>query len=218
MLHLYFAELARNFCASFRVFKYTTLMRTNRRVLTFCLVIFAPMLTGVSFNAVLSAPPKPAPAKDKAPTFGAVGDEPWFTQPDPKHPGKLLYELKAAGAAAQSDTDGFHGTLTSVWAKLFQNGVASAILTAPRALGGSANKSVVITGLGGVSVKSLTEPGTVLTADKMVWYATLNKIVATGHVYYRNGQNGATMRAPRMVGDTRLKSITLNYGHGKARF
>ena len=181
------------------------------------------MLAGVSFHAALSAPPKHAPpkhapAKDAPPNIGVVSTGFSFTLPDPKRPGRLLYELKAASATGQSAADGFHGTLTTVWAKLFQNGAANAILTAPRAVGGSASKSTVITATGGVSIHSLTQTGTILTADTVVWYATLNKMVATGHVYYHNGQNGATMTGPRAIGDSRLKTLTITAGHGTARF
>lgn len=193
-------------------------MRTNRRVFSFCLVIFAPMLAGVPLSAAKSAPAKAAPAKDAPATLGVVSTGFSFTLPDPKRPGRLLYDLRAASATGQSAADGFHGTLTSVWAKLFQNGVPTAILTAPRAVGGSANKSTVISGTGGVVVHSLTQSGTILTADTVVWYATLNKMVATGHVYYHDGKTGATMRGPRMVGDTRLKTITITAGHGTTNF
>ncbi len=174
------------------------------------------MLTGVYLSAALSAPPKPIPAKDTPANIGVTSTGVSFTLPDPKRPGKLLYDLRAASATGQSASDGFHGTLTSVWAKLFQSGIATAVLTAPRAVGGTASKSTVITGTGGVTVKSLTQPGTILTADTVVWYATLNKMVATGHVFYHDGKTGATMRGPRMVGDTRLKSITITAGHGTA--
>ncbi len=176
------------------------------------------MLTGVPFDTALAAPPKSAPAKDKAPAVGVVGSGFSFTLPDPKRPGRLLYDLRAASATGQSAADGFHGTLTTVWAKLFQNGAATAILTAPRAVGGTASKSTVITGTGGVTVKSLTQAGTILTADTVVWYATLNKMVATGHVYYHDGKTGATMRGPRAVGDSRLKTLTISAGHGTANF
>ena len=176
------------------------------------------MLTGLDLSAALSAPPKPAPAKDAPAAISGGGTGFSFTLPDPKRPGKLLYDLRAASATGQSAADGFHGTLTSVWAKLFQNGAATAILTAPRAVGGTASKSTVITGTGGVVVKSLTQPGTILKADTVVWYATLNKMVATGHVYYHNGQNGATMTGPRAVGDSRLKTLTISAGHGTMNF
>ena len=66
-------------------------------------------------------------------------------------------------------------------------------------------------------VHSLTQPGTILKADTVVWYATSNKIVATGHVYYHNGQNGGTMTGPRAVGDSRLKTLIIPSGHGTVR-
>ncbi len=188
-------------------------MRTRRIFFIFCLVIFAPMLTGL-----FSVPASPAPAKNAPAPIGVVSPGGFsFTLPDPKRPGRLLYELRAASATGQSQADGFHGTLTTVWAKLFQNGAATAILTAPRAVGGSAKKSTVITGTGGVTMKSLTQPGTILTADTVIWYATQNKIIAMGHVYYRDGKTGGTMRAPRMTGDTRLRSLAVPAGHGTAR-
>lgn len=187
-------------------------MRTRLLFSIFCLGIFAFVAP-----CALSRSAPPGAAKDPPPSIGVVSTGFSFTLPDPKRPGRLLYDLRAASATGQSSADGFHGTLTAVWAKLFQNGAASAILTAPRAVGGSANKSTVVTGTGGVTVKSLTQPGTVMTADTVVWYATLNKMVATGHVVYHDGKTGATMRGPRMVGDTRLKTITISAGHGTAR-
>jgi len=198
-------------------------MRTNRRVLLFCVVIFALMLSGLACGPDRSAPAKHAPAKNTGPqkpvppNIGVVSGGFSFNLPDPKHPGKVLYDLQAASGTGQSAPDGFHITATSVRAKLFQDGAATTILTAPRAQGVNANKSTIVTGTGGVVVKSLLQPGTILTADTVIWYATLNKLVATGHVYYRDGQNGATMHAPRMVGDTRLKTLTIPRGHGTMR-
>ena len=218
MLHFYLVEVSRNLFASFRVFQYTTLMRTNRRVFSFCLVIFAPMLTGVDLSAALSAPAKPAPAKDAPPGVGATSTDVYATLPDPKRPGKLLYALRYRTGSFQSGDTGLHGTLTTVSAKLFQLGVASATLTAPHALISSVSKVVVVTGEGGVVVHSLTQPGTILTADTVIWYATLNKMVATGHVYYHDGKTGATMTGPRAVGDTRLKTLTITAGHGTMNF
>ena len=188
-------------------------MRTRHVFSCFCVVIFALFAQGASSRSKPPVPPKDVPA-----SIGVVSTGFSFTLPDPKRPGKLLYDLRAASATGQSAADGFHGTLTSVWARLFQNGVATAILTAPRAVGGSANKSTVITGTGGVVVKSLMQPGTILTADTITWYATSNKMLAVGHVYYHNGQNGATMTGPRAVGDTRLKTLTISAGHGTAKF
>ena len=193
-------------------------MRTNRRVLIFFSGWIAGTLAG-AWPASASAPKNtPARAAAAQSGLGVVSSSFSFTLPDPKRPGKLLYELRAASANGQSEADGFHGALTSVWARLYQNGAATAILTAPHAQGGSAGKAVVVTGLGGVLVKSLIQPGTKLTADTVVWYATLNKMVATGHVVYLDGKTGATMTGPRMVADTRLKTIQIVSGHGTAKF
>jgi hypothetical protein len=194
-------------------------MRTNRRAIlffsVFCVLIFSNL-----FPAALPAPAKDAPGGKKVPTaFSGVSTGITATLPDPKRPGKLLYELRAVSANGQSDASGFHGDLNSVWARLYQNGVPSAILTAPHARGGSVGKSVTITGTGGVVVKSLSEPGTRLTADTVVWYAGQSKMVATGHVFYRNGKTGATLSGPQAVGYTQLKSVIITgAGHGTMQF
>ena len=188
-------------------------MRTNRLVPIFFLALIS---SGLFLDP--ASPLPAAPPKSTAGGVGVVSTGISATLPDPKRPGKLLYELRAQSANGQSDASGFHGDLNSVWARLYQNGVPSAILTAPHAQGGSAGKSVTITGTGGVVVKSLTEPGTLLTADTVVWYASSNKVVATGHVFYRSGKTGATMRGPRAVGYTQLKSIIITGGgHGSAK-
>lgn len=213
--------------------QYTTLMRTNRRAFNqrsfiffsvFCTLIFS----GLCFNAsepAPAAPKKDAPAGKKVPAknvpenISGVSTAFTATLPDPKRPGKMLYELRGASGHIESDASGFHGDASSLWARLYQSGLPSAILTAPQALVKSANKAVTVTGLGGVVVKSLTEPGTKLTADTVVWYANSNKLVATGHVFYRNGKTGATLTGPRMVADTRVKSISVTGGgHGTATF
>ncbi len=199
-------------------------MRTNQRPPRFFFALFFAGLSSLALTAMLpAAPAKSAMTKNAAPSappsLGITGSGFSATLPDPKRPGKLLYELQAASASGQSQADGFHGSLTTVWARLYQNGQPSAILTAPHAVGGSAQKSVVITGTGGVTMKSLVEPGTVLTADTIVWYAAQSKIVATGHVFYHSGKSGLTMRGPRAVGYTQLKSITITGGgHGTGTF
>ncbi|MGI4791407.1 MAG: hypothetical protein ACRYFS_21475 [Janthinobacterium lividum] len=193
-------------------------MKTNQYAAFF----FGTMIFGGLFlnhdRPAPASPPKHSPAKTAAAPLdlGMKGSTFSFTLPDPKRPGKLLYELRAASANGQLEADGYHGVLTTVWAKLYQSGKQTAILTAPRAQGGSANKDVAITGLGGVVVKSLIEPGTILTADTVVWYGSQNKMVATGHVYYHSGKTGATMTGPRAVADTRMKTISVDYGHGSA--
>ena len=167
---------------------------------------------------VLAAPPakKAPPAPDG---LSANAQLPVVTLPDPKYPGRLLIEAHARMAEGQSQDTGFLGDMTGVWARLYQKGVPAAVLTAPRAVGSSLKNSVVVTGTGGVVVKSLTQPGTKLTADKVVWYASLNRIVATGHVVYHDGKTGATMTGPVMNADTRLKTVSLTSGvHARMTF
>ena len=203
-------------------------MRTNQRASFFLSVFYGTIWSGLIVNVCMPAPAAPkkdaragknVPAKN-APESGSVASSAFSaTLPDPKRPGKMLYELRGASGNIQSDASGFHGDASSLWGRLYQNGAASAVLTAPRALVQSVSKSVTVTGLGGVVVKSLTEPGTKLTADTVVWYANSNKLVATGHVFYRNGKTGATLTGPRMVADTRVKSVSVTGGgHGTATF
>lgn len=168
------------------------------------LLFFALLLL---FRPVQAAPP---------PALGAAAQGVTFTLPDPKLPGKLLAEVHARSASGNSVETGFLGSLTGVWARLYQKGIPAATLTAPHAQGSSLKKTVVVTATGGVVVKSLTQPGTKLLADTVVWYAGLNKIVATGHVFYRDGKTGATMTGPTMTADTRLKSLQIMSGHASA--
>ena len=187
-------------------------MRTRYLFSSFCGVIFAFVAP-----CVHSRPAAPAPAKAAPPSFGTNSTDVFATLPDPKYPGKLLYALHYKEGSFQSVGTALQGRLTTVAAKLFQNGGASATLTAPQVLINSVNNVVVVTSTGGVVVHSLTQPGTILKADTIVWYAAQNKMVATGHVYYHNGQNGATMIGPRAVGDTRLKTLTISAGHGTVK-
>ena len=208
-----------NVCVRFRVYQYTTLMRTNRRAVFFSVALFSAAVCVLGFGVALpAAPPKDAPAGKNVPrknldTALSVGSTDFSAAlPDPKRPGKLLYELRAKSFNGQSVGGQLNGSLTSIWARLYQNGVPGAVLTAPHAQGRSAGKSVIVTGTDGVVVKSLTEPGTEMTADTMAWYANENRIVATGHVFYRNGKDGATMHAPRMEANTGLKTIHVTGG------
>jgi hypothetical protein len=136
--------------------------------------------------------------------------------PDPKLPGKLLCEIHADSASGQSAENGFLGQMRSVHARLYQSGRPSATLDAPQATGRSVGKSVVVTGTGRVTVISLSQPGTKLLADTVVWYASINKLQATGHVFYRDGKSGATMTGPRLIADTKLKSVQIFSGHATA--
>lgn len=197
--------------------KYTTLMRTNRRIFFFWVVIFAVIASSFVPGPASSQQPgtgKAAPQKNVPTNVGVSSKDGTATFPDPKRPGKLLYTLRWKDGAVQSGDTGIYGNLMTVWAKLFQGGVSSAILTAPRAEVSSVHKSAVVTGLGGVLVTSLTQKGTQMTADTVVWTASTNQIVATGHVIYHDGKTGAVLTGPRMVFDTRLKSFHTGRGHG----
>ena len=166
---------------------------------------------------------KKAQEKNAAPpSLSGIGQGMTLTLPDPKFPGtgKLLYYLRAAAAAGHSAPDGsFQGSMTKLWVRLYQKGVPSAVLTAPQAQGGGTSKAAVITAKGGVVVKSLTEPGTILTADTVVWRSTLNEIVATGHVFYHNSKTGATVTGPVLNADTKLRTWSLTSGvHARMPF
>ncbi len=142
-----------------------------------------------------------------------------FQVPDQKYPGHLLVE---AHVKAVDGTGGLSllGNLTGVWARLYQRGAPAAVLTAPHAVGSSYQKTVVVTATGGVVIKSLMQPGTKLTADKVVWYpnARIDQIVATGHVVYRDGKSGATATGPWLKADTQMKSFRMGAGHATGIF
>ncbi len=186
------------------------------------------LLTCSSLCLMLCPPGVAAPGVKKGivgssapPVMGGAGQGMTISLPDPKLPGtgKLLYYLRAAASDGQFLPDGsFHGGVTKLWMRLYQKGVPSAVLTAPQAQGGGTSKATVITGKGGVVVKSLTEPGTFLTADTVVWYSSLNRIVATGHVFYHNSKNGMTSTGPFLQGDTKLGTFATHAGHMTGTF
>lgn len=170
--------------------------------------------TGVAAPSAKKSPQGGTPPANLS--GGGVGQDITLTLPDPKYPGanKLLYYLRAAAADGQLLPDGsFHGTMTKIWARLYQKGLPTAVLTAPQARGGETKKSIVITGHGGVVVKSLVEAGTLLTADTVVWYVSSSQIVATGHVHYHGGKNGMDYYGPLFKADTKLQSIHTGPGH-----
>jgi len=164
------------------------------------------------FLPLLSLPVCAAP-----PRLGGNAQGITVNLPDPKLPGKLLCEIHADSASGQSAGNGFLGQMHNVHALLYQSGRPSATLDAPQATGNSVGKSVVVTGTGRVTVISLSQPGTKLLADTVVWYASINKLQATGHVFYRDGKSGATMTGPRLLADTKLKSVQIVSGHATAR-
>ena len=155
------------------------------------------------------AAPKAAPPDPTSPLAGldVSGSQVSILQPDPKRPGKFVFKIWAAGVnGAALPGNNVQGTLSSVTALLFQKGVVTARMLAPKAFADSTKQSVV--GSGGVRVWSLTQPGTTLSADKVTWLAQRNTVEAVGHVVYRSGKTGLTIHVPRLTADTALKTFS----------
>ena len=171
----------------------------------------ALLLAGVFVAGVAAKPASTPPVN-----IGVSGTAGQIFQPDPKLPGKFLWKLYVQGATGAAQDNGFQGKLTGVTAILYQHGTASALMTAPTANGNSTSQVIVATGPGRIKVRSLTEKGTTLEADKMTWYARTNKIIAIGNVVYRKGLTGAMLRVPYspVNADTRLHAVS--FGKGSA--
>ena len=179
-------------------------------------------------GALLCLPGGAAPGAKKAankktsamPNLSAIIQSPTLTIGDPKLPGKLLAVVKAGGLSASSADQTALGTMTQVHALLYRQGKQAATFDAPRAhvTQNSATKNVVAVGTGGVVIVSLTEPGTRLTADVVTWYASLNRIVATGHAVYHNAKTGWDLQAPTMTLDTQLRSVSGGKGRAFGKF
>jgi len=159
-------------------------------------------------------------AKKPPPQMSAVVERPTVTVGDPKMPGRPLAVVKASAFQGGSVAQGFLGDMTQVSALLYHQGKPAATFDAPHARGSQNNvtKNVVVTGTGGVVIKSLTERGTTLTADTMVWYASIDKIVATGHAVYQNRKKLITCQSPTIIADTKLKSVKTGPGQMTGMF
>jgi hypothetical protein len=133
----------------------------------------------------------------------------FVAEPDPKRPGKYLWTLWSGPFSFQAPggtgISAVQGVVKDVTATFYQNGVASAEMKAPEARGDNVQSAVVASG--GVTVKSLIDIGTSIRADTVTWYATQNKVVASGHVHYVNGRTKMVIQAPVVVGDTMLRTI-----------
>ena len=173
-----------------------------------CLLTALPLSFVPGFS-VLAAPAKP-------PSLGASAQNPTITVPDPKHPGKLQLLAHAREIQGVSTEGGFSGTFIKVYAQLYQLGKPSAVLSAPRAVASSRQGTMVVTATSGVTAKSLTISGTTLTADKMVWYSGQDKIVATGHVVYKDGKTGLRLTGPWAIAHTQIQSVTMGSGQASA--
>ena len=165
---------------------------------------FAALSASVLFLAA------PCPSR-AASGVGVTGQGSYVTQPDPKRPGKYLWKLWAREFIIEAPDKAVSGTLKGVSAVLFQNGKESARMVAPQAQGNNVQSIIVATG--GVIVRSVAQPGTILRADTVTWYAQSNKIVAVGHVFYKNGKTGMTISPNgRLVANTALKTIRSDDG------
>jgi len=188
---------------------YTVSMKRILCRAALCLLTALPLSFVPGFS-VLAAPAKP-------PAVGASAQNPTITVPDPKRPGKLQLLAHSREIHGVSTEGGFSGTFTKLYAQLYQLGKASAILTAPKAVASSRQGIVTVTATGGVVAKSLTIPGTTLTADKMVWYSGQDKIVATGHVVYKDGKTGLRLTGPWGIAHTQIQSVDMGPGQASAR-
>lgn len=180
------------------------------------LVAASPAQTVVKPKVVKAAAKAKAAAKPDDAKLGVVGKGLYFVLPDPKAPGKLLLKLWAGGLNGSFSGNGVQGDLNKVTAILYQHGTASAKMSAPIVNGN--NMQNVLVAKGRVTVTSLAQPGSVMRADRMTWYAKKNQIIADGNVYYHDGKYGATLNAPHLIADTLLKKIyTQDALHGSVR-
>ena len=167
-------------------------------------------LVGCSASAKPPAKPQPETTKQRAENQRLSGTLNLTTMifPDPKHRGWLLWKITATELTGQPLGKGVQGALNSVNATLFQHGKPAASMFAPKAVYNSTDKQIAAGG--GVFIKSLTEKGTTLRADKVIWSASTNKIVATGHVVFHDGKSGMVTTGPSLVADTVLKTLRVS--------
>jgi len=138
----------------------------------------------------------------------------YAVQPDPARHGKYLWKIWASGFTLLNPGTQITVTVQKVSAVLYQSGYAAAQLHAPVATYDNLKETIAASG--GVTVRSLKEPGTTLRADNVVFYAATHKIVATGHVVYHNGKTQMEIHTNELVGDTVLKTLTSNTGGSAA--
>lgn len=170
----------------------------------------AALFALVSLSAALCAAP---PAKDNPLSqMGATGEGIRGSLPDPKLPGKLLWRFSARSLAGVNSAGGLQGTLLGVDATFFQKGAPAARLLAPKVQMDGTKKRVAASGRVKMTALAKTQKGTSLTADRLIWYAAINKVVALGHVLWKDGKTGATVEAPGMVADTKLETIHSSSG------
>lgn len=171
-------------------------------------------LTLLMLSAALPLPAAPKRGAQATPDdLGGYAQGVQVDLPDPKLPGRPLCHVDASAATGQSAANGFLGTMTRVTATLYRQGRPAAILYAPRAQGSVQGKSTVITGTGGVFIKSLLHPGTTIRSNTMVWKAATNGLVASGHVVFTDGKTHLTIRGPRATADTVMQTVKMGPSH-----
>lgn len=169
----------------------------------------ACLLMTLGSASVQAAPKKGKPVAPLGSNIGVVSTGGvTFVVPDPKVPGKPQFRVQAKSGGGSSLATGFLGNLNDVTATLYQKGVAAALLTAPHARGNNIRRTVVLVAYGGVRVHYLLQPGTEMRADTVTWYASIDKIVGQGHVFYRD-KTGATMTGHTFVGHTQAKDFAI---------
>ncbi len=168
-------------------------------------------LTLLMLSAALPLPAAPKKGAQSA-DLGGYAQTVQVDLPDPKLPGRRLCHVDAADASGQSAANGFLGTMTHVTATLYRQGRPAAILFAPRAQGSVQGKSTVITGTGGVFIKSLLHPGTTIRSNTMVWKAATNGIVATGDVV-ATYSGGAVAHGQRATANTVMQTVNVGPSH-----
>jgi len=129
-----------------------------------------------------------------------------MTFTDPKT-GKTLWTAKVqrVEAVSKQEANAVFGTLHMVDGILYEDSVAADRLRAPTVT--VDNSTQVVTATGGVVVTSLTQAGTQVTCDKMIYYAEKAKIAGTGHVVFKKG--GFTQTGPSFAADVKLKSVIM---------
>jgi len=127
-----------------------------------------------------------------------------LTYVDPKT-GKTLWTADVENSEAQTaqNTSDVSAYMHNVRGVIYDGGQPADHFTAPLVTADTKNHTITATG--GVTVTSITQVGTTLRCDRMVWYTAQNRLVGVGHVVFKKG--GITQTMPSFQADTRLKRI-----------
>lgn len=182
---------------------------------TSCSLVYSAPLIVRPLSSLASAKPQKTSGFNKN-DAGSTGNlkvtnsNIYAVQPDPKRPGKFMWKIWASGFTLLNPGNQITVTVQDVSALLFQAGQAAATLRAPLATYDNIKHTIVASG--GVLVRSISEPGTTLRADNVVFYAATGKLKATGHVVYHNGKTLMELHTNELDGDTKLKTLSSNTG------